>query len=122
MINEPLHKKTSNLHNYEKTKAQISFTVTVKLISAFFATHIDSNSSSTYTQIFKHLAFFFDCTARFVSDLVGNSYCWLSHTQAQIKNKFICVCFYFSLLSSMTRTIIYEPVRERTNNLDSDQV
>ena len=30
------------------------------------------NFSSTYSQTFKHLACFSDCTGRFVSDLVGN--------------------------------------------------
>ena len=37
---EPVHEKTNNLH-YAKTKTQISFAVTAKLISAFvFATRI----------------------------------------------------------------------------------
>ena len=55
---------------YAKTKTQISFVV--KLISAFvFATRI-VQSPLSLIQNFKPLAIFCDCTARFVSDLVGN--------------------------------------------------
>ena len=50
----------------------ISCAVTAQLICVFvFATQI-VQSSSTYIQNFKHLAFLCDCTSRFVSDLVGN--------------------------------------------------
>ena len=38
-------------------------------------------------QNFKILAFFCDCTAWFVSDLVRNPNCWFSHAQAQIKEQ-----------------------------------
>ena len=34
---------------------------------------------------FKLLAFFCDCTAWFVSDLVENPNCWFSHAQAHIE-------------------------------------
>ena len=69
-IYEPPHGKTNNLHR-QKTKAQISFAVTVKLISAFvFTTPIVQ--FLLYLQNFKPLAIFCDCTVRFVSDLFGN--------------------------------------------------
>ena len=72
LINEPCREKTGFLHMLKKTKTQISFAVTAKLISAFvFATRI-VQSLYFLNPKFKHLAFFFDCTARFVSDLVGN--------------------------------------------------
>ena len=59
---------------YAKTKTQISFAVTAKLISAFvFA-----------TQNFKPLAIFCGCTVRFVSDLVGNSEDRFSHNEAHL--------------------------------------
>ena len=49
----------------------------------------DQRLCSRYTDItlplhFKHLAIFFDCTARFVSDLVGNPAGRFSHNEAQI--------------------------------------
>ena len=57
---------------YAKTKVQISCAVTAQPISVFvFATQY--NSSSTYMQNFKFLAFFCDWTAQIVSDLVGNA-------------------------------------------------
>ena len=43
-----------------------------------------STISSTSIQNFKLLACFSDCTGWFVSDLVGNSNCWFSHTVAQM--------------------------------------
>ena len=66
-----------------KTKAQISFAVTAKLISAFVFP----------TQIVPFLYFlnpkfpasiFCDCTTRFVSDLVGNFKDRFSHVAAHI--------------------------------------
>ena len=43
-----------------------------------------STSSSTYTQNFKLLACFCDCICLFISDLVGNPSCWVSHAKAHI--------------------------------------
>ena len=58
---------------HAKSKAQISFAATGKLINAFvFATQIVQYSSFTYIQNFKILAFFRECTGQFVSDRVGN--------------------------------------------------
>ena len=59
---------------YAKTKTQISFAVTVKLISAFvFAIRIvQSLNYLTYIRNFKPLSIFCGCTARFVSDQVRN--------------------------------------------------
>ena len=62
---------------YAKTKTQISFAVTAKLISAFvFATRI---VQSLY---FLNPKF----QARFVSDLVGNPEDRFSHNEAQMDN------------------------------------
>ena len=70
--NEPRYEKTNNLH-MRKTKTQISFAVTAKLISAFvFATWIVCNPSTALIQNFQPLAIFSGCTAWFVSDLVRN--------------------------------------------------
>ena len=53
-----------------KTKAQISYAVTTRLISSVvFATQVVH--PSTLTRNFKLLAYFCDCTGRFVSALVG---------------------------------------------------
>ena len=58
---------------YAKTKTQISFAVTAKLISAFvFATRIVQSLYSLNPKIQAPRAIFCGCTARFVSDLVGN--------------------------------------------------
>ena len=55
-----------------KRKTQISFAVTVKLISAFvFATQIEMEISFQIQNV-KLLAIFCDCTDWFVSDLFGN--------------------------------------------------
>ena len=57
---------------YAKTKTQISFAVTAKLISAFvFPTRIVQSLYYLIRNI-KPLAIFFGCTDRFVSDLVGS--------------------------------------------------
>ena len=74
---------------YAKTKTQISFVVTAKLISAFvFATGIVQ-----YLRNLKTLTIFCRCTAWFVSDLVGNHKDRFSHNQAHI-----IVTHYKSLL------------------------
>ena len=44
--------------------------------------HTDSTIPLILIQSFKLLAKFCDCTAWFVSDLVGNPNCWFSHAQA----------------------------------------
>ena len=60
----------------QRLKAQISFAVTAKLISAFvFATRIvqfllDLNRKLSFKLL--HVALFCDCTGRFMSDLFGN--------------------------------------------------
>ena len=70
---------------YAKTKTQISFAVTAKLISAFvFATRI-VQSLFFLNPKFKPLAMFCSCTARFVSDLGGNPEDRFSDDEAQIK-------------------------------------
>ena len=67
---------------YAKTKTQISFVVTAKLISAFvFATRI---VQSLFYLNFKPLAILCGCTARFVSDLVGNPEDRFSHNEAHL--------------------------------------
>ena len=71
--------------NHEaKTKTQISFAVIAKLISDFFfATRIEQSLYFLNTK-FNPLAIFCDCTARFVSALVGNPEDRFSHNEAQI--------------------------------------
>ena len=65
--------KKKKLSAYAKTKAQISFAVAAKLISAFvFTTRIVQFLLYLNAQNFKILALFCDCTGRFVSGLVGN--------------------------------------------------
>ena len=65
---------------YAKTKTQISFPVTAKLISAFvFATWI---VQSLYFRNFKPLAILSGCTAWFVSDQVRNLEDRFSHNEA----------------------------------------
>ena len=74
VINEPPHGKTNNLHR-RKTKTQISFAVTAKLISAFvFATRIVQFLFYLNIRNFKllHVGLFCACTGLFVSDLFGN--------------------------------------------------
>ena len=65
-----------------KTKAQISLTVTAKLIRAFvFATRIVQFLYFLNPK-FKPLTIYCDCTARFMSNMVRTTNCWFSHTQA----------------------------------------
>ena len=69
---------------YAKTKAQISFGVTAKLISAFvFATWIVQFLFFLNPK-FQVLACFCDCTCWFVSDLVRNPEDWFSRVAAHI--------------------------------------
>ena len=60
--------RTASFLHLQKTKTQISCTVTTQVISAFFATKVQSLYS--LIQNFKLLAI---CTAYFVLDLVGTS-------------------------------------------------
>ena len=62
---------------YAKTKTQISFAVAAKPISAFVF-----DTDSTISLLLKTLAVFCGCTARFVSDLVGNHEDRFSHNEA----------------------------------------
>ena len=58
---------------YAKTKKQISFAVTAKLISTFiFATRIVQSLFYLNPKFQESSYILCDCTARFVSDLVGN--------------------------------------------------
>ena len=87
------------LFAYAKTKTQISFAVTAKLISAFIlATLIVQSLYLLYTN-FKPLAIFCGSTARFKSDLVGNPLDRFSHNEAHIKNE--------SRLSSISKALSY---------------
>ena len=71
--------RENRLFAYAKTKTQISFAVTAKLIRAFvFATQI-VQSFYFLNRNFKPLAIFCGCTARFVWDLVGNPEDRFSH-------------------------------------------
>ena len=80
--NEPRHE--NRIFAYVKTKMQISFAVTAKLISAFvFAIRI-VKSRYYLNPKFKPLAIFCDCTARFVWDLVGNREDRFSQNEAQM--------------------------------------
>ena len=51
--------------------------VTAQLISAFFFAILIVQCLFYLMQSFKLLALLYDCTAWFVSDLVGNPNCWL---------------------------------------------
>ena len=81
---EPCHEKTG-FFAYAKAKTQISCAVTAQLISVFvFATQIVQSLFFLNTN-FKPLAIFCDCTARFVSDLVGNPEDPFSHDAALVQ-------------------------------------
>ena len=65
---------------YAKTMAQNSCGGTAQLIRAFiFASHILQYLS--LIQNFKLIASICDCTASFMSDLVGIPNCWCSHAK-----------------------------------------
>ena len=75
-------REKSGFFAYAKTKTQVSFAVTAKLISAFvFATRI-VQSLYFLNPNFKLLTISCGCTARFVSDLVENPEDWFSHNEA----------------------------------------
>ena len=83
LTSEPPHGKTNNLHN-AKTKTQISFAVTAKLISAFvFATRIVQffyfinpkvQASSLLLCLYRSV-----CVGP-----VRKPHCWFSHEAAQV--------------------------------------
>ena len=71
-----------------RKQTQISFAVTAKLISAFvFATRIVQSLYFLYIRNFKPLAILCGCTARFVSNLVGNPEDRFSHNEAQLQTQ-----------------------------------
>ena len=71
---------------FAKTKPHISCVVTTQLISAFvFAIWLVQSLYFLNPKNFKPLAIFYDCTARFVSDLVGNPEDGFSHDEAQFE-------------------------------------
>ena len=74
---EPSHEKTNNFHMRKQNRRSA-----VQLQRPCFRHTVMYNSSSTYIQSFRLLALFCNCTAWFVSDLVGNPNCWFSHAQA----------------------------------------
>ena len=86
-LSEPCHEKIM-VFAWAKTKAQISFTVTVKLISAFvFACRIVQFHCFLNLKILA-FAMFISCTGRFVSDLVRNPEDWFSHEGAHLS---VCI-------------------------------
>ena len=69
---------------YEKTKVQISFAVTVKLISAFvFATQIVQSVYFLNTKFHASSCYLLLCSPVCVRP-VPKPYCWFSHKKAQI--------------------------------------
>ena len=99
---------------YVKTTTQISFVVTVNLISAFvFATWIVQYLYYTIPiimQNFEPLAIYSGCTACFVSNLVR-----ISHVAA-------VAAHFFSSDDDGPVNVPYEPWSEKTKNVESDQV
>ena len=70
---------------YAKTKTQISFVATAKLIIAFvFATRIVQYLYFLNPKFQAKLAILCDCTARLLSDLVGNPEDRFSHNEAHL--------------------------------------
>ena len=76
-----------------KTHRQMSIVIMTKLCENKDADQIRGNREvdqrlcflyTSYIRNFKPLAIFFDCTARFVLDLVGNPEDRFSHNEAQI--------------------------------------
>ena len=77
LIFEPLHGKTNNLH-MRKTKAQISFVVTAKLISAFvFATRIAQSLYFLNTK-FRASSCFLILNSPVCVGPVRKPHCWFS--------------------------------------------
>ena len=81
--NEPRHEKTGFCLCKNKGADQLCSNCTAD--QRLCIRYTDSaNSSSTYIQNFKHLAFSCDCTGWFVSDLVGNPEDQFSRVMVQI--------------------------------------
>ena len=111
MTFEPRREKTG-FFAYAKTRTQISFAVTVKLISAFFFATRIVQSLFYLNSKFKPLTIFCDCTARFVWDLVRNPEDRFSHNEAHLKN----CSFHFFLLSLFSHSLHFPsfPIRQRS--------
>ena len=116
---------------YAKTKPQISFAVTVKLISAIvFATQIVQFVFFLNPK-FQEASLLLCCTDQFVSDLVGTPYCWFSHAKAQMfygNFKWLRLMYhklriideyYFSLF--MRKPTTWVPTRSDTNRAVQSQ-
>ena len=91
---EPRREKTGVLH-YAKTKTQISFAVTAKLISAFLFTTRIVQSLYLLNPKFQASMHFCDCTARFVWDLVGNPENRFSCNEAHIQKNILIHCYLY---------------------------
>ena len=87
----------SRLFAYAKTKTQISFAVTAKLISAFVIAARIVKSLYFLNPKFQASAIFCCCTAWFVSDLVGNPKDRFSHVAAHITHTFTFIRTKFDL-------------------------
>ena len=86
---EPRYEKTGFLHmrkQRRRSASRLRFAVTAKLISAFVFAAWIVQSHFYLNPNFQalSLAIFCDCTARFVSDLVGNPEDRFSHNESQI--------------------------------------
>ena len=83
LIFEPCHEKTNNLHLC-KTKgtdqlcSYCTFVFATQLVQFLYLL------PNFQIQNFQPLAFFCDCTGRFVSDLFGNLNCWFSRDAAHL--------------------------------------
>ena len=79
--------RENQIFAYTKTKMRISCAITTQLIRGIvFATQI-VKLVFFLLRNFKLLAFFCDCTGRFVSDLVGNPEDRFSRVSAHIEGK-----------------------------------
>ena len=84
-----LRREKTGFFAYAKTKKEISSGVTLpgnrKANQRLCFRYIDSTIPLLPKyEIFKPLAIFYSCTARFVSDLVGNPEDRFSHNEAQL--------------------------------------
>ena len=86
---------------YVKTKTQISFMVTGKLISTFVFATRTVQVQSLYFLNPKFLAIFCGCTAWFVSDLVGNPEDQFSRNEAQ-------TIWLYCLASSAPPSVVWQ--------------
>ena len=80
-----------------KTKVQICFQVTAKLISGF-VTHVCFHYTNKTIPLFsksKSLTIFCSCTAQFYVGPVWKTHCWFSHNAALIYSFFFFFFFLF---------------------------